>query len=334
MRYKIYVITPIKNEDWVLDYFLSTTSLWADKIIVADQNSDDNSISIAKKFKKVKIIKNNNFEYSEKERYSLLLEEVRKNNEEKIIFALDADEILSSEIFNPKMQEFLQNLHPGDSLHLNWINIWGNFEKYWKVKMGVPIIFVDDGKDTNQMTTIHGPKLPITDFSRTKYIEDLNVIHLQYIDFDRLRSKHRWYQAWEFSRDTDKSGIHLYRQYNHFDFIKKENLTPNLYSDFFKHYEDSGLNIKTRIKLGEREKHYWDYIVINMIKKGELNLSKVDLWNKDDLSKYNSIVSAKEKIVDIRNNLDKLIFFYLKSTQKYYPNKFLRYVDLILGKFW
>ena len=42
---KIIVVTPIKNEDWILDRFLSVTSQFADLIIIADQNSTDKSMS-------------------------------------------------------------------------------------------------------------------------------------------------------------------------------------------------------------------------------------------------------------------------------------------------
>ena len=41
---KLIVITPVKNESWILEKFLTFTSLWADYIIIADQNSTDNSI--------------------------------------------------------------------------------------------------------------------------------------------------------------------------------------------------------------------------------------------------------------------------------------------------
>ncbi len=41
-------LTPIKNEAWILDRFLKCASLWADYIIIADQQSTDSSIEIAK----------------------------------------------------------------------------------------------------------------------------------------------------------------------------------------------------------------------------------------------------------------------------------------------
>ena len=47
------VMTPVRNEAWVLRAFLETTSLWADYIIIADQMSTDDSREMAKEYPKV-----------------------------------------------------------------------------------------------------------------------------------------------------------------------------------------------------------------------------------------------------------------------------------------
>ena len=61
-RPTIIVITPVRNEAWVLRAFLEATSLWADYIIIADQMSTDGSREIAKKYPKVVLIDNDNKE--------------------------------------------------------------------------------------------------------------------------------------------------------------------------------------------------------------------------------------------------------------------------------
>ena len=57
-RPSIIVITPVRNEAWVLDAFLTCTSSWADFIILADQHSTDGTRAIARKYKKVTLIDN------------------------------------------------------------------------------------------------------------------------------------------------------------------------------------------------------------------------------------------------------------------------------------
>jgi len=80
----IICLTPVKNESWILEKFLKCASLWADHIIVADQNSQDNSREIAAKFPKVHII-NNPSQFHEGERQALLLREARKIEGPKLL---------------------------------------------------------------------------------------------------------------------------------------------------------------------------------------------------------------------------------------------------------
>ncbi|GAG56902.1 unnamed protein product, partial [marine sediment metagenome] len=49
-RPKIICLTPVKNEAWILDNFIKCASLWADHIIIADQDSTDDARKIAKKY--------------------------------------------------------------------------------------------------------------------------------------------------------------------------------------------------------------------------------------------------------------------------------------------
>ena len=95
---KIIALLPVKNEEWIVNQALSSLELYCDKIIVADQNSVDNTKKIIKNYKKVEIIENNEKYHSNKVRWKLL-EHARKSYEGiNIILAIDADELLSSNI--------------------------------------------------------------------------------------------------------------------------------------------------------------------------------------------------------------------------------------------
>ena len=52
IRPLLIVMTPVRNEAWVLHAFLKTTSTWADFIIIADQMSTDGSRDIYKQYEK------------------------------------------------------------------------------------------------------------------------------------------------------------------------------------------------------------------------------------------------------------------------------------------
>jgi hypothetical protein len=75
---KIIGVTQVKNEEWILDRFLSVTSGFADHIIVTDQQSTDGSRSICTPFTKVHLISNDSPIYDEAHRQKLLLTEARR----------------------------------------------------------------------------------------------------------------------------------------------------------------------------------------------------------------------------------------------------------------
>ncbi|MFX4883847.1 glycosyltransferase family 2 protein, partial [Acinetobacter baumannii] len=79
MQRKIIVLTPIKNEAWILKTFLEVTSFFADHIIIADQGSTDESRDIALSFEKVILIPNNDTRFNEVTRQQLLINYCRSN---------------------------------------------------------------------------------------------------------------------------------------------------------------------------------------------------------------------------------------------------------------
>src|SRR6476659_3715040 len=97
-RPQIIVLTPVRNEAWILDRFIKCTSLWADHIIIADQSSDDGSADLARKYPKVTVVENDNPEYDEADRQKLLLRTARLIPGPRVLIALDADEIMSANI--------------------------------------------------------------------------------------------------------------------------------------------------------------------------------------------------------------------------------------------
>ena len=94
-RPTIVVVTPVRNEAWVLDAFLTCTSSWADRIIIADQHSTDGSREIAAKYAKVTLVDNDAAEMNQAAARLLLFEEADKIEGDKIVVALDADEFLT-----------------------------------------------------------------------------------------------------------------------------------------------------------------------------------------------------------------------------------------------
>src|SRR5438034_4612080 len=94
---RVVVVTPVRNEAWILERFLSVTSRFADHIIVADQRSSDGSRAICSRYPNVTVIDNPTDEFNERDRQLLLLRQARALvPPPRVILALDADEILAA----------------------------------------------------------------------------------------------------------------------------------------------------------------------------------------------------------------------------------------------
>jgi hypothetical protein len=85
----IICITPVRNERWAIDTFLRTASVWADNIILADQNSGDGSRGAAATNEKVRSIVDSSSNLNEPERRELLMKEARWMRGPRLKFKLD-----------------------------------------------------------------------------------------------------------------------------------------------------------------------------------------------------------------------------------------------------
>jgi len=67
-RPNIVMLTPVRNEAWILPRFLAVTQRVADLVIVLDQNSTDGSAELCRAQPKVRLLRNPNSKYDEAER--------------------------------------------------------------------------------------------------------------------------------------------------------------------------------------------------------------------------------------------------------------------------
>src|SRR3954453_8728413 len=139
------VVTPVRNEAWILDRFLSCVSLWADHIVVADQGSTDGSREIAARHAKVTLIDNPESEYDEGARQRLLLDAAGNFSGRRVLSALAADEIPAAGW--PEREAFarLSRAGPGTVGRMRWANILPGFERCWLPREELGFGFVDNG---------------------------------------------------------------------------------------------------------------------------------------------------------------------------------------------
>ena len=329
MKPTIICLTPIRNEAWILDKFLQTTSLWADYIILSDQISTDGSQEIARKYPKVILIENK--EQKDFSEYGLrkpLIDEARKIEGPRLLISLDADEVFTPN-FNSSEWETIKSLPLGTIVKFPWINIYPGFESYWSIGSNIPVGYLDDGAEFKS-GLIHACRLfDPNEYTLNTYVcQQIKILHLQYLDWYRMETKHLWYQCFERINYPNKSAVDIYRQYHHMDNLQKDRFTkvPN---EWISGYEKFNINITSVVF---ETKLMWEERILTYFQEyGTQYFKKLDIW------KTNWVEKAKiwdkdnpEKFIDPRNIFDKWIQYWLLKTQAKLDKRKYRRIDRLI----
>jgi hypothetical protein len=327
IRPKIICLTPVKNESWILEKFLMATSLWADHIIIADQFSDDDSRQIAAKFDKVILIKNPSVEFNEPERQKLLIEAARKIEGPRLLITLDADEFLTANFHDSDEWEFIMHAPPGTVVMFRLVNLRPDLTKYWSPDIRFPLGFMDDGSE-HAGAVIHSTRIPMPSNSMKIDLDEIRILHFQFVDWERMASKHRWYQCWEILNRPKRSSLEIYQQYHHMYEVKDADLLE-VKKEWFDYYLANNLDIRGIKKEGI---YWWDREVLGFFQRyGTSVFRKLDIWDTDwkklaDHFRIEGVTSSD----DPRSFLDRHIHEWLKSGPYKTPTIFNRIVLKLL----
>ncbi len=332
MEKKIIVMTPIMNDDWILDSYLKAVTSFADHIILLDQQSSDRTNEIIKNYEKVELHRNINKNYNEKERQELLIKKARFYGDRNVLIALDVDEFFTPEFYLEKNLKWLKSLNPGISISFNWANLHWHRKMFWRNKMP-PIIYIDDGQDYSDLNTFHRTRVPVSKKRNVLTIESCDVIHLQFLEISRVKEKHKWYQLYEVTNMKNRNFVQIYRKYHHMQTIQKRDLTliPESWILFL---GSMGIDLKLQD----------DQNIDNWCRSGEISLMKSQISqkqiNKLDLEFNFDIDTA---VPQTQSKFDNLVYKYLKITQRYYRHSNLyelirfvpiKIIDSLIGKVW
>jgi len=326
----VICLTPVRNESWILDKFLSSTSIWADYIIISDQNSDDNSRDIARKYEKVRLIKNSYTDYNEFLIRQVLFEEARKIKGDNVLIALDADEFFTPDLFFSDEWEKVLTSDPGTVIKSKFVNLLPDLQYYWFGPMDLAWGFIDDNSEYSA-GKIHTNRMIYPKDASILLLEKIKVMHFQYTNWNRMVSKHRWYQCWERINNPQKNSIEIFRPYHHMYSVKKSEL-KKIPGEWFDYYKESGIDLAI---VNKQEYYYWDKEVLEYFNKyGTQFFKREDIWD------INWEVAARaygckdtNKYKDPRNFFLKIVHFWLRKTQYNHMNIFVRVIDKILKIF-
>jgi hypothetical protein len=277
---KIIVLTPVKNEAWILHRFLKVCSAFADHIIVADQFSTDGSLEIYPQYPKVTLIQNKNSDYSENERQLLLINKARElfgtNN---ILLAIDADEILAGNAMQSKDWLRMQHAEAGTILFFEKPTLYKNTGLAIRYSSGGwPLGYVDDGAIHNP-SFIHSTRIPTPDHASKLYLHEIKFLHYSLVRLDAQASKQRMYSMLENVKNTKSLRLRR-RVYNsNLDFSREGDWHEPAKKEWFEKWEGQGIDMHSINK----SKYYWyDYEVLNLFRKyGVKRFFWDDIWNFD-----------------------------------------------------
>ena len=323
----IVVMTPVRNEAWVLRAFLEATSLWADHIIIADQMSTDGSREIAMEYPKVILIDNDRHEMHMAATRRMLFEEAKKIKGEKILFALDADEFLSGDFVDTEDWRRIINSRPDDSFCWRWMNLkrgdvtqYSTFQHYyWAVHESDDLwagMFPD-----NFIHEWRLPWSPKADDGHKFLLNDFCSIHLARVNELRQRNKERFYQVSTVSRNPKASMVSLYRQYHVEEKLDYFRVPKTAYL----YYEKHGLDIWKYVDVHDEGSYYTSEILRYFDKDGVEKYALLDIWEQEWME--------KNGLKNPQSLFQKMLHWYLKRTQLYREKVWVRAIDKILKQF-
>jgi len=279
-RPTLIVLTPVKNEAWILDRFLGVCSQFADLILLADQHSTDGSRGIAARWPKARVIENASPAFNEAERQKLLIEAARRQVPgPRILLALDADEIPTADsLASPDWKAFLA-APPGTVLMLEKIDLLpdGTCLRY---DQPFPYGYVDDGAE-HQPRWIHSYRVPVRPESPRLQPHGIKLLHYAYVRPKTQRLKMCLYAAIENRKAPLRLKSILSRRLNYGrkkDWLglgRREQADPA----WFRGWEEKGIDLGP-LPDGEETWQAWACLQA-MAEAGEKRFWYEDIWDID-----------------------------------------------------
>jgi hypothetical protein len=328
---KVICLTPCRNENWVIDIHLKAASRWADHIIVGDQISDDGTRETVQRYPKASIVDNRGKGYDEGERHRVVLGAARAISGRKILLAIDSDELLSANWIDSSEWQKLLSLPEGTAIFARWANILPGFKTWFAMGENFAIGYVDDGRISYSSGKFHVPRLAIPPNAPRFVLDDIRLLHLQYVEQGRSESKNRAYQVQEWVLAPHRP-IQLFRRFNPMAGIAPDNV-QTVSKEWIDGFAQQGIDW-TAIQIDGA--YRWDPLVLDeLISRGASFFRKLDIWDVEwqKLATQHGINTRGCDLGDPRSTLERVVHAFLRSTQPVMGNPVVRMAQLLLRAF-
>jgi len=281
---KIVVMTPVKNEIANIRRFLSVCSSFADYIFIDDKLSTDGTREVYKEFPKVTLVPgyDKNEDIGENITRSRLLNAAREAVPlPRIIFSIDADEILAANATSTMGWQTLLKAPPGTAVYVEKADFYTTPYEVVRYKTRYePTIIVDDGSEYKGKK-IHSQKVPVPEYGNHLFLHDIKFLHYGLIGSD-FNAKIKCYSMCENIFGTAKKTFSRRHKYptdvNISDYAKSGEITPTP-REWIAGWEEQGIDM-TSILFERPSRRYYD--ALQMFKKYGVKRFWMDnIWDFD-----------------------------------------------------
>ena len=275
----VVVLTPVKNDAWILRRFLEVTSIFADRILIADQGSTDGSVEICREFPKVTLLDNSASGYDEAARQQLLLRAARQMVPmPRLLLALDCDEVLAADAMGTAGWRAMLAARPGTILFFEKPNLYLSPANCERRPFDFPGGFVDDDLSPHRAQRIHSPRLPMPPQFPRLTLDDVKFLHYALVRPEAQKAKMRMYAAIENVFGT-KSLYTRRRYYWSKRVLRAMGPVEPTPPDWFGAWESRGIDMTT---IYDTQPYWQDIATLDLLlEHGSRRFWYDDIWQKD-----------------------------------------------------
>lgn len=303
-------LTPTRNERWIIAPFLAAARRWATRVIIADQGSTDGTREFLESAHGVEVLRNPSVHYDEAGRQRLLLGAARRVEGPRFLLGLDADEALSANSAGSADWARIAAAAPGTVVRLRWVNLLPGLREAWIPPGHTAFGFIDDGSP-HEGRAIHSPRVPCPAGAPVLDLNEIVVLHFQYTAWERMRSKQRWYQAWELLNGGRP--LETYRRYHHMHGgWPREEIVP-VDPAWLAGFADLGADFD---RLQPESIPWWDRELVELLARhGPGRFRRLAIWDRDWNAVARELGDKSPALDDPRGALERSVHRLLALTQ-------------------
>lgn len=316
------LITPVKNEAHLLGNFLRHHTPLFEHIVICDDGSVDGSADIARSFDKVTLIHADGKTFHEWELRTRLLDQAYALAQDPFVMALDADELLIAD--GQDWAEWCNGIistSPGATVTFPWLSPLPGLMKL--ANCGHKPFARIRCQGTLPEKFMHIDRIPLS--SKSIRADKFIVLHLNLLFPRRQQMKTWWYMALEaINRSTPLIDFHrVYIQTG-------TGFTIPTISMEDRHTKGLGAWLSELAALDSWETWQKEELIGFFEAGNGERLAKIDIW---DFPWNIELIARGKGSVKLPDSVDRLFFFWVRTTQMRRHNLFVRLVDYLLRKF-